>query len=135
MNTKQIDYILELVQTRNFNRAGENLFISQPTLTYQIKEVEKEIGFNIFERSGKGAVLTPAGNQFCTTLRSIKEELKRAIEQGQNFSRKYSDNITIGLPARSCIYHLPKAIKNFRYCSPIFQLRRFLMIFIILKNF
>jgi DNA-binding transcriptional LysR family regulator len=50
MTTKQIDYILELSQTLNFNRAAENMFISQPTLTYQIKLAEEEIGFNIFER-------------------------------------------------------------------------------------
>ena len=55
MNTKQIDYILELAQTQNFNRAAENLYISQSTLTYQIKEVEKELNFLLFERSGKGA--------------------------------------------------------------------------------
>ena len=54
MNTKQIDYILELAQTQNFNRAAENLYISQSTLTYQIKEVEKELNFLLFERSGKG---------------------------------------------------------------------------------
>ena len=58
MNTKQIDYILELAQTQNFNRAAENLYISQSTLTYQIKEVEKELNFLLFERSGKGATLT-----------------------------------------------------------------------------
>ena len=51
MNTKQIDYILELAQTQNFNRAAENLYISQSTLTYQIKEVEKELNFLLFERS------------------------------------------------------------------------------------
>ncbi|MBR1907792.1 LysR family transcriptional regulator [bacterium] len=113
MNTKQIDYILELAQTKNFNRAAENLFISQSTLTYQIKEVEKELKFMLFERSGKGAVLTPAGKQFVTTLKSIKEQIQRAIEQGQNFSRKYSDNITIGMPVRSCLYFLPQAIKEF----------------------
>ena len=48
MNTKQIDYILELAQTQNFNRAAENLYISQSTLTYQIKEVEKELNFLLF---------------------------------------------------------------------------------------
>ena len=37
MTTKQIEYILELAQTLNFNRAAENLYISQPTLTYQIR--------------------------------------------------------------------------------------------------
>ncbi len=118
MNIKQIDYIIELARTKNFNRAAENLFISQSTLTYQIKEVEKELKFELFERSGRGATLTPAGKQFCTTLKSIKEQLQRAIEQAQNFSKKYSDNITIGLPVRSCIYFLPQAIKEFNKKYP-----------------
>ena len=113
MNTKQIDYIIELAQTKNFNRAAENLFISQPSLTYQIKLVEDEIGFALFERSPKGAVLTPAGEQFCVTLRNIKSELKLAVEQGQNFSSKWKANIIIGLPMRSAIYFLPEAIISF----------------------
>lgn len=113
MNTKQIDYILEIAKTKNFNRAAENLFTSQPTLTYQIKLVEEEIGFSLFERSVKGAVLTPAGEQFCITLRNIKTELKRAVEQGQNFSSRYQKNISIGLPMRSALYFLPEAIAAF----------------------
>lgn len=118
MNTKQIDYILELAQTQNFNRAAENLYISQSTLTYQIKEVEKELNFLLFERSGKGATLTPAGKQFVTTLKTVKDELRLGIEQAQNFSKKYSDNITIGLPTRSCIYYLPQAMKEFGKIYP-----------------
>ena len=113
MNTKQMEYILELAQTKNFNRAAENLFISQPTLTYQIKTVEDELGFPLFERSGRGAMLTPAGAQFCTTLRNIRDELKRATEQGQNFSARYRMDISIGLPMRSAIYFLPEAIEAF----------------------
>lgn len=113
MNTKQIDYVLEIAKTKNFNRAAENLFISQPALTYQIKLVEDEVRFSIFERSVKGAILTPAGEQFCTTLRNIKLELKRAIEQGQNFSSRYHTNISIGLPMRSALYFLPEAITTF----------------------
>ena len=65
MTTKQLAYAAELAKTLNFNRAAENLFISQPTLTYQIKALEDEIGFPLFDRSGKGAALTPAGEQFC----------------------------------------------------------------------
>ncbi len=113
MNTKQIDAILELSKTLNFNRAAEKLYVSQPTLSYEIKEAEREIGFKIFERSGKGAVLTPAGGQFCTHLRNIRSELKQAIEQGQNFSKKYDDNIVIGLPVRSALPNLPKVIQAF----------------------
>ena len=113
MNSKQIDCILELAQSLNFNRAAENLYITQPTLTYHIKTVEEEIGFPIFHRSGKGASLTPAGQQFCITLRSLREEMKRAVEQGQNNSRRYHSNLTIGLPMRSAIYFLPQAIEEF----------------------
>ena len=113
MNSKQIDCILELAQSLNFNRAAENLYITQPTLTYHIKTVEEEIGFSIFHRSGKGASLTPAGQQFCLILRGIREEMKRAVEQGQNNSRRYHSNLTIGLPMRSAIYFLPQAIEEF----------------------
>lgn len=110
MTTKQMDYILELAQTQNFNRAAENLYVSQPTMTYQINHAEQEIGFRIFDRSGKGASLTPAGAQFVISLRSIREELKTAIEQGQNFSAKYKEDIRIVVPIRSAVCFLPDAI-------------------------
>ena len=118
MNLKQIDYILELSQTLNFNHAAENLFTSQPTLTYQVKAAEDEIGFQIFDRSSKGVSLTPAGSQFCITLRSIRNELKKAIEQGQNFSSRYNEDISISLPYRSAVYFLPKAINEFSKTNP-----------------
>ena len=115
MDTKQIDYVLELAQTKNFNRAAENLFISQPALTYQIKAIEAEVGFTLFDRSPRGAVLTPAGEQFCVTLRNIREEFRLAVEQGQNFSTHYGTNITIGLPMRSAIHFLPEAVDAFEH--------------------
>lgn len=118
MTTKQMDYILMLAQTLNFNRAAENLFISQPTLTYQIKAAEEEIGFLIFARSGKGAALTPAGAQFCTTLRNVRDELNRAIEQGQNINILYKEDVRIGLPNRSYIHLLPQAIMKYAEVSP-----------------
>lgn len=57
MNTKQIDYCIELAHTLNFSRAAEYLFVSQPSFSYQIRLLEEEVGFDIFERSGKGAFL------------------------------------------------------------------------------
>ena len=118
VNTKQMEYILELAQVLNFNRAAENLFISQPTLTYQIKAVENEIGFALFERSGKGAMLTPAGTQFVGTLRTVYGQLKAAIEQGQNFSAKYAESIRIALPIRSALYFLPQVMAQFSHSFP-----------------
>ena len=114
MNTKYFESIIELARTKNFNRAAENLFITQPSLTYQINAIEQEIGFRLFDRSGKGATLTPAGEQFVSTIRDIHSQLNRAIEQGQNFSTKYRDNIRIGMSVRSAIYYLPEIINLFQ---------------------
>lgn len=113
MTDSQINFVLELAKTLNFNRAAENLFITQPSLTYNIKAIEEEIGFLIFKRERYGVTLTPAGKQFCLTLKNIREEYKRAVEQGQNISRRYQGNVSIGLPMRSAIYFLPQAIEKF----------------------
>ena len=118
MTTKQIDYCIELSRTESFSRGAENMFVSQPTFSYQIKLLEEEVGFEIFVRNGKGATLTPAGEQFVTYLSNMREELKRAIEQGQNFSAKYKENITIGMMVRQAIYFLPEAIREFEKEAP-----------------
>ena len=122
MTSKQIDYCIELAHTLNFSRAAENLFVSQPTFSYQIKLLEDEVGFAIFERSGKGAALTPAGAQFVTFLSNMREDLHRAIEQGQNFSAKYKDSITVSLVIRQAVYFLPEAIRLFEKEYPGVQI-------------
>ena len=122
MTTKQIDYCIEVAHTLNFSRAADNLFVSQPTFSYQIRLLEEEVGFTIFERNGKGAALTPAGAQFVTFLTSMREDLKRAIEQGQNFSAKYKDSISISLMVRPAVYFLPEAMRIFAEKSPEVQI-------------
>ena len=102
MTTKQIDY--------------------QPTFSYQIKLLEEEVGFTIFERTGKGAALTPAGAQFVSFLTSMREDLKRAIEQGQNFSAKYKDSISISLMVRQAVFFLPEAMRLFAETDPTVQI-------------
>ena len=122
MTTKQIDYCIELAHTLNFSRAAENMFVSQPTLTYQIRLLEDEIGFALFERSGKGASLTPAGAQFVSFLSGMREDLKRAIEQGQNFSTKYKDSISVSMMVRQAVFFLPEAMKLFSENYPDVQI-------------
>ena len=122
MTTKQIDYCIEVARTLNFSRAADNLFVSQPTFSYQIRLLEEEIGFTIFERTGKGASLTPAGAQFVSFLASMREDLKRAIEQGQNFSAKYRDSISISLMVRQAVFFLPEAMRLFAEKSPEVQI-------------
>ena len=122
MTTKQMDYCIELARTLNFTRAAENQFVSQPTLTYQIKLLEDEVGFPIFVRSGKGAALTPAGAQFVSFLSGMREDLKRAVEQGQNFSAKYRDSISVSMMVRQALFFLPEAMRLFAEQSPEVQI-------------
>lgn len=122
MTTKQIDYCIELAHTLNFSRAADNLFVSQPTFSYQIRLLEQEIGFAVFERSGKGAALTPAGAQFVSFLAGMREDLKRAIEQGQNFSAKYQDTISVSLMVRQAVYFLPEAMRLLAETHPEVQI-------------
>ena len=84
--------------------------------------IEEEIGFSLFDRNGKGASLTPAGAQFVTYLSGMRQEMKRAIEQGQNFSAKYQDNITISLMVRQAVYFLPEAMRSFEETHPDVQI-------------
>ena len=122
MTTKQIDYCIEVAHTLNFSRAADNLFVSQPTFSYQIRLLEEEVGFTIFERTGKGAALTPAGAQFVSFLASMREDLKRAIEQGQNFSAKYKDSISISMMVRPAVFFLPEAMRLFTETDPEVQI-------------
>jgi len=121
MTTKQIDYCIELARTLNFSRASDNLFVSQPTFSYQIRLLEEEIGFPVFERSARGAALTPAGAQFVSFLTGMRQDLKRAIEQGQNFSAKYRDSISVCMSARQALYFLPEAMRLFAEAMPEVQ--------------
>ena len=73
MTTKQIDYCIELAHTLNFSRAADNLFSSQPTFSYQIRLLEEEIGFTIFERNGKGAELIHR-------IANLRDELVRILD-------------------------------------------------------
>lgn len=123
MTTKQIDYCIELAHTLNFSRAADHMFVSQPTFSYQIKLLEDEIGFALFERSGKGVSLTPAGAQFVTFLAGMREDLKRAVEQGQNFSAKFQDSISISLMVRQAVCFLPEAIRLFSETNPEVQIK------------
>jgi len=123
MTTKQIDYCIELARTLNFSRASDNLFVSQPTFSYQIRLLEEEIGFPVFERSGRGAALTPAGAQFVSFLTGMRQDLKRAVEQGQNFSAKYRDSISVCMMVRQAIFFLPEAMRLFAETNPEVQIK------------
>lgn len=135
MLTRQMDYLLELSRTLNFSRAAENLFITQPTLSYQVRTMEEELGFRIFDRNGRSVGLTPAGNQFIESLSHIRTELQRAIEQGQTYGSQYNRSISIGMSVRSMILHLPEAIIAFAGTHPTVEVVPYFNYYGMLESF
>lgn len=118
MTSKQIEALLDLAETFSFTKTSRNLFIAQPTLTYQINSLEAELGFKLFDRSQNGVSLTPAGKSFVKNVRRLRGEYKRALEEAQNYSENYTDDIVISLPYRSAISLLPQAIIKMSEQSP-----------------
>ena len=64
MTIMQVLYVLEVARRGNVSKAAENLFISQPALSSQIRRLEEELGCSLFHREPQGVTLTAAGRAF-----------------------------------------------------------------------
>ena len=74
MTIQQLVYAITISEVGSMNRAAEDLFITQPTLTKAIKELENELGISLFVRSGKGMTLTPDGRDFIVYAKQISQQ-------------------------------------------------------------
>lgn len=84
---KQFNYLITIVETGGFIAASEKLFIAQSALSRQIKNLEEELGFEIFDRSEKKIKPTPAGEALYKSLKTNIDHLKSSIVSAQNISR------------------------------------------------
>ena len=80
MNLRDLKYIVAVAETRHFGRAADRCFVSQPTLSGQIKKLEDELGVIIFERTNRSVEVTPVGASILTHARLVLEQAD-AIEQ------------------------------------------------------
>ncbi|MBK1640358.1 LysR family transcriptional regulator [Chromatium okenii] len=80
MNVRDLKYILAVAETLHFGRAAKRCFISQPTLSGQIKKLEEELGVVIFERTNRSVEVTPVGEAVLAHARLALEQVT-AIEQ------------------------------------------------------
>lgn len=71
MNISQLKYVLEIATSSSIREASTKLFISQPALSSSVKELEEELGIQIFERNNKGISLTDAGREFLTYAKKV----------------------------------------------------------------
>ncbi len=76
MTLTQLKYVITVAEESSMNEAAKQLFISQPSLSSAIKEIEEEIGINIFKRSNKGVIVTPEGEEFIGYARQVVEQYR-----------------------------------------------------------
>lgn len=74
MTLQQLKYVIEVASCRSINDAAKRLFVSQPTLSTALRELEEEMNITIFERSNKGVVLTKEGAEFLRYARQVVEQ-------------------------------------------------------------
>ncbi len=88
MTLIQLKYAITVAQAKSMNEAAKQLFISQPSLSSAIRDLEDEIGIELFRRSNKGVFLTPEGEEFIGYA-------KQVVEQYRLIETKYIDKETI----------------------------------------
>lgn len=93
MNTLYLKYAVEVERTGSISQAAENLFMAQPNLSKAIKELENDLGIEIFERSSRGVRLTPKGEVFLKYAENVLEQL----EMMEGLSKKNVSNDSFSL--------------------------------------
>ncbi len=89
MTLTQLRYLIIIAETRSLNKAAEQLYMSQPSLTSAIKELEKELGITLFYRSGRGVTLTSDGTEFLLHAKQLYGQYENILERyGKSGSHK-----------------------------------------------
>lgn len=81
MTLQQLKYVIAVADSNSMSEAAKNLFISQPSLSNAIKELEKELAITIFTRSNKGIIITAEGNEFLGYARQVVEQMELLEEK------------------------------------------------------
>ncbi|SHN10651.1 LysR family transcriptional regulator [Gracilibacillus kekensis] len=94
MTLQQLKYVIEVVRSQSINKAAQRLFISQPSLSNALKELEEEIGVTIFLRTNKGITITPEGFEFLGYARQVVEQAE-LLENRYDKSRTPQQNFAV----------------------------------------
>jgi LysR family transcriptional regulator, nitrogen assimilation regulatory protein len=112
MDLKQLEYFRHVAELGSFTRAASFLSVVQPALSRQVRQLEVELGQNLFDRNGRGVVLTDAGTRLLEHTRGILMQVGRARQELEDQRNGDSGHFVLGLPpslGRSVTVPLVKA--------------------------
>ena len=112
MNLRDLKYIVEVAREKNFARASEKVFVSQPALSMQIKKLEETLGVEIFERDKQNFLITPVGAEIIKKAEIILQESEEIKMIAKNSKDPHKGEIRIGAFPTVASYFLPNFVKN-----------------------
>ena len=122
MNLRDLRYFVALADTRHFGKAAERSFVSQPTLSAQIKKLETYLGVQLIERQPRKVTLTEMGARILPLARSILQESDEIVSLARNDHDPLSGKLKVALIPTIGPYLLPLVARKLRKQLPRLKL-------------
>lgn len=119
---KHLRYFLALYESKHFGRAAEACFVTQPTLSAAIKEFEEIIGLQLFERTKRSVLITPAGEEIAERARQIIQLSQSLAELAQSQHAPLTGDLHLGVIPTIGPYLLPQLMPTLRKSYPDLKL-------------
>lgn len=119
---RQLRIFVEVAKNLSFARAAENLYLTPPAITMQVKELEGHVGMPLFERSGKKVRLTTVGEYMLVYARKILATVKDAEDAADSLRRADSGLISVGMVG-TATYFMMELLSQFRQNNPNIELK------------
>lgn len=127
MNTeieiRHLRYFLAVAETLHFGKAAEKLGIAQPPLSQQIKNLERMLGYPLFDRTTRGVKLTTVGQFFGDRARNTLSKMRDDLEMTRRLGAGKEGMLNVGFSGSVMLTALPKAIEAYRRVRPNVELR------------
>jgi len=123
ISLKQVHYALAIERTLHFKRAAESCAISQSALSTALSEMEKQLGFQIFERNNKQVLITPLGRQALEKAHQIKLLMDDLVKLADAQREPLSTKLSLGIIPTICPYLLPVVMPSLQAEYPALQLQ------------
>jgi LysR family transcriptional regulator, hydrogen peroxide-inducible genes activator len=118
LNLKDLKYLVALADTGHFGKAAERTFVSQPTLSAQLKKLEEYLGVKLVERQPKNVQLTDVGKQIVVRARRMLDESEEIIALARSNTDPFAGKLKVGLIPTIGPYLLPRIMPKIRKAVP-----------------
>ncbi len=114
MELRHLRYFCAVAEEKNMTRAAEKIFMAQPPLTRQIKQLEEEVGVQLVQREARGISLTPAGEYFWQQAQLILDKLEATVKESQRIDAGKKRIFRIGFVPSIFYGQLPQLVRRLR---------------------